>query len=618
MFNNHIIQGTKEHPEKQIEKQKCSERLNWSRLIPLSLIFCIITIFYVRIPNSSRNTFTLFGKTYPLFIINGFLAEIQVLVSIGMVLIPKKKHYWIALGMNGVQVLMMLYAIFFREVTDSIPGLFVAITTVINITIIHRYGERLSNQIEKITRQKEELSILYAKDLETGKKLRHQNEQLKRYNRLLEKKEKVLQHIAYHDSLTELPNRKMMIDRMNLLTNPNSEKKSFAFVFIDLDNFKMINDTMGHSFGDEVLKVISRRWKKLVHPEDILARFGGDEFALLVLRNLSQEDLLKYVESFRKVFLEAITVKQKSIFISFSCGITLYPKDGANPVELLKNADIALYEVKNNQKNAIQFYTNRMEEKVVQKVRMVQCLKSSLKNNEIFLVYQPLYHCDTKSLRGFEVLARWNSRELGMISPIQFIPIAEEIGFIIEMGQWILRTALSKMVSVQKFCQVKPVISVNISVMQMIEPNFVPMVKKMLNETGFEGKYLEIEITESIFISYPEKIIAVIQQLNSLGIKVALDDFGTGYASLNNLQTLPIQTLKIDKTFIDRIQDRKKLIVGNIIDLAHELGFEVVAEGVETQVQLDYLVAKNCDYFQGYLYSKPLDEENMQKLLHEV
>lgn len=207
---------------------------------------------------------------------------------------------------------------------------------------------------------------------------------------------------------------------------------------------------------------------------------------------------------------------------------------------------------------------------------------------------------------------------MGIISPAQFIPIAEETGFIIELGQWILRTALLKMVSVQKLYQVKPVISVNISVNQMIEPNFIPIVKKILEETGFEGRYLELEITESIFISYPEKIIGVIQQLNSLGIKVALDDFGTGYASLNNLQTLPIHTLKIDKTFIDRIQDRKKLIVGNIIDLAHELGFEVVAEGVETQVQLDYLVSKHCDYFQGYLYSKPLDEEQMLKLLHEV
>lgn len=613
-----MVQAAKDHQGKQIEKQARSKIQNLSRLISLSLIFCIIIIFYIRIPYFSHLTFTIFGRTYKISIVNGILAETQVLASIGIVMIPEKKSYWIAMGLNGVQVLMLLYAIIFRDATESIPGFFVAIATVISITIIHRYGERLNNQIEKITKQKEELSILYVKDQETGKKLRHQNEQLKRYNRLLEKKEKVLQYTAYHDSLTDLPNRKMMIDRMKLLTNPDSEKKSFAFVFIDLDNFKMINDTMGHSFGDAVLKVISHQWKKLVHPEDILGRFGGDEFALLVLRDLTQEDLLNYVESFRKVFLEAITVKHKSIFISLSCGITLYPKDGANPVELLKNADIALYEVKNNKKNAIQFYTNRMKEEVVQRVRMVHCLKSSLKNNEIFLAYQPLYHCDTKLLRGFEVLARWNSREMGIISPAQFIPIAEETGFIIELGQWILRTALLKMVSVQKLYQVKPVISVNISVNQMIEPNFIPIVKKILEETGFEGRYLELEITESIFISYPEKIIGVIQQLNSLGIKVALDDFGTGYASLNNLQTLPIHTLKIDKTFIDRIQDRKKLIVGNIIDLAHELGFEVVAEGVETQVQLDYLVSKHCDYFQGYLYSKPLDEEQMLKLLHEV
>ena len=232
--------------------------------------FCIITIFYVRYLNSLAIPL-LFWKDISAFTFTVFWLKFRYWFPL-LVLIPEEKTLLDAL-VDGVQVLMMLYAIFFREVTDSIPGLFFAITTVINITIIHRYGERLSNQIEKITRQKEELSILYAKDLETGKKLRHQNEQLKRYNRLLEKKEKVLQHIAYHDSLTELPNRKMMIDRMNLLTNPNSEKKSFAFVFIDLDNFKMINDTMGHSFGDEVLKSYFRRWKKLVHPE-IFSAFG--------------------------------------------------------------------------------------------------------------------------------------------------------------------------------------------------------------------------------------------------------------------------------------------------------------------------------------------------------
>jgi diguanylate cyclase (GGDEF)-like protein len=546
----------------------------------------------------------------------GVLAQVQVLVSIWIVLIPKKRHYWIAVGLNIAQCLMVLYAILFRGAAESIPGLLVAVSTIISITIIHNYGQRLNNHIEKVTKQNEELTSLYARDQEKGERLRHQNEQLIRYNRLLEKKEKVLHHIAYHDGLTELPNRKMMIDRMDQLTKPATGKESFAFVFIDLDNFKIVNDTMGHSFGDKVLKIIANRWKKIVHKDDMFARFGGDEFALLIQRSLSEEELLKYVESFQKVLCDAISVKHKSLYINFSCGITLYPKDAANTTELLKNADMALYTVKNNKKNGIQFYTSQMQELILKRVKMEQCLKSSLKNGEIYVVFQPLYHCVTKKLRGFEVLARWTSRELGTVSPVQFIPIAEETGFIVEMGRWILRTVLSKMVSLQKFCLFKPVVSINISVIQMMEPSFVPMVKKVLEETGFEGQYLEMEITESVFISYPEKFITVIQQLNSLGIKVALDDFGTGYASLNYLQTLPINTLKIDKTFIDRIQqDGKKIIVGNIIDLAHELNFEVVAEGVETQVQLDYLADRQCNYFQGYLFSKPLDEEKMRQLL---
>lgn len=541
------------------------------------------------------------------------------MVSIGIVLIPKRRNYWIAVALNIAQILMILYAIIFRKVAESIPGLLVASSTIISISIIFKYGQRLNNQIEKVTRQNKELMNLYAKDMESGKKMRHQNEQLKKYNRLLEKKEKVLQHIAYHDSLTELPNRKMMIDKIEMLTNTVLEKKKFAFAFIDLDDFKIINDTLGHSFGDKVLKIVANRWKRLVHKDDMLARFGGDEFALLVQQHLSDEELLEYVQRFQNALLDAVTVRHKSIYISFSCGITLYPRDGTNTVELLKNADIALYTVKNDRKNGIQFYTKQLQEKIMKKVRMEQCMRSSLRNGEFFIAFQPLYRCDTKTLRGFEVLARWNSKELGIINPAQFIPIAEETGFIVEIGRWILRTALSKMVSLHNSCQVKPVISVNISVMQMVEPSFVPMVKKILEETGFDSKYLEIEITESVFISYPDKFVSVLHELNNLGIKVALDNFGTGYASLNYLQTLPMNTLKIDKTFIDRIQqDGKKLIVGNIIDLAHKLGIEVVAEGVETQVQLDYLSANHCDYFQGYLYSKPVDEQAMRKMLLNV
>ncbi len=592
------------------------ELLNWSRLIPLALIYCLIILFFIGTPLYNTWTINIFGITVNLNAAGGVLAQVQVLVSIWIVLIPKKRHYWIAVGLNIAQCLMVLYAILFRGAAESIPGLLVAVSTIISITIIHNYGQRLNNHIEKVTKQNEELTSLYARDQEKGERLRHQNEQLIRYNRLLEKKEKVLHHIAYHDGLTELPNRKMMIDRMDQLTKPATGKESFAFVFIDLDNFKIVNDTMGHSFGDKVLKIIANRWKKIVHKDDMFARFGGDEFALLIQRSLSEEELLKYVESFQKVLCDAISVKHKSLYINFSCGITLYPKDAANTTELLKNADMALYTVKNNKKNGIQFYTSQMQELILKRVKMEQCLKSSLKNGEIYVVFQPLYHCVTKKLRGFEVLARWTSRELGTVSPVQFIPIAEETGFIVEMGRWILRTVLSKMVSLQKFCLFKPVVSINISVIQMMEPSFVPMVKKVLEETGFEGQYLEMEITESVFISYPEKFITVIQQLNSLGIKVALDDFGTGYASLNYLQTLPINTLKIDKTFIDRIQqDGKKIIVGNIIDLAHELNFEVVAEGVETQVQLDYLADRQCNYFQGYLFSKPLDEEKMRQLL---
>ncbi|MBH1939974.1 EAL domain-containing protein [Mobilitalea sibirica] len=516
----------------------------------------------------------------------GIIAQTQVVLIILMVLNPIKISNMVAIILNMILASGAIYATFIKGNMDALPGVVIPVSTIIMVIIISRYGNNLNKQIKKVIH----------------------------FNQIIKKNEEMLHNMAYYDSLTQLPNRTMMLEKMGSLTDPYAkENNSFIFVFIDLDNFKKINDSMGHSVGDEILKQISMRWKESVHAQDLLGRLGGDEFALIICRDLTQTELLEYVESFRFVLSKAFTIEHKDFYINASFGITRYPEDGSNTTELLKNADIALYNAKNAGKNEIQFFNKEMQKDVLKRIQLENGLFTAVRNNELYMVFQPQYTSDSKKLRGYEALARWEYSELGFISPGQFIPIAEETGIIIEMGKWIFRTVLEKFMEFQKRFDKKPMVSINISVVQMIEPNFVTMVKEILNETGFDSRYLELEITESVFISYPDHIINVIKQLREFGIRIAIDDFGTGYASLSYLHLLPINVLKIDKAFIDLITTQKAIsqIVSNIINLSHQLGIEVVAEGVEDEEQLNALIQFNCDYIQGYLFSKPISEEQL-------
>jgi len=382
-------------------------------------------------------------------------------------------------------------------------------------------------------------------------------------------------------------------------------------VYLDLDNFKKINDSMGHNVGDEILKQVTLLWKSCCHQEDLLGRVGGDEFVILIRRSMLGDELIHYLECFRNVLSQPIFIQRKEFYIRASFGITKYPEDGTNAEELFRKADIALYRAKNSGKNEFRFYTKELQEELLKRVRLESGLMTSIRNNELYMVFQPQYFSSSTSLRGYEALVRWKHTELGLISPGEFIPIAEETGLIIEIGEWILETVLRKFTEFRIRYAMTPVVSVNISVIQIIEPSFVAMVKRVLEKTGFDSCNLELEITESVFIAYPEHVIDVIHQLKNLGIRIALDDFGTGYASLNYLQMLPINVLKIDKTFIDKITASNSLnqIVGSIITLSHQLGIEVVAEGVEREEQLKYLTEHNCDYIQGFLLSEPIEEK---------
>ncbi|SET14839.1 diguanylate cyclase (GGDEF) domain-containing protein [Natronincola peptidivorans] len=553
-------------------------------------------------------------------VLNGVFAQIQVMISVYLVVRYSKHGYFIGLLLNIYGALSAAVGFFVHGSAVALPGITINVGTAIIITIISIFQQSLYNKIKEIGSQKDELVLLYEEVRASREKLHQQNKQLIESNQVIKRNEERLVHLASFDALTGLPNRKIIIERLDKLTNFQlNQKTTFAVVFIDLDNFKKINDSMGHHVGDQLLQLIVKRWKLMIHESDMLGRLGGDEFALIIQRKLEKNEIFSYVESLRTALQDALLFKTKKFYITASYGISIYPQDGFNSIELLKSADIAMYKVKNQGKNGIQFFSQNMQSEILQKIKIENGIQSALNNNELFLVFQPQYSCSLKSLRGFEALVRWESSELGVVSPAEFIPVVEETGQIVQIGEWILRDALRKFKAMQDSDHMDSILSINISVVQIIESSFVEMVQKALDDIGFETKYLEFEITESVFISFPDHVIEVINQLKKMGIRIALDDFGAGYTALKYLQMFPLDTLKIDKTFTDSIDEKSKEnhIMSSIISLAHQLDIEVVAEGVENTTQLNYLTEQKCDYIQGFLLSKPLNYHEMIQLSND-
>lgn len=435
------------------------------------------------------------------------------------------------------------------------------------------------------------------------------------YAQLSKDNEKTLHQLVYYDSLTGLPNRKFILEEVSSMID--GEDKTFFLIYIDMDDFKRINETAGYSVGDEILSTVSGRWSSLIKGKDVIGHLGGDEFALLIRDDMDRNRVMEHMEEFRSILDKPIDLYGKEYYISASFGIAQYPNDGRDGIELLKNSFIAMNKAKTAGKNYIQFYTYEMQLEISKRLQIENGLLYSIRNNELYMVYQPIYHCESRMLRGFEALIRWDYPGIGPISPSQFIPVAEETGIIVNIGKWIIKQVLTKFIEFQSVYNIKTVVSINISIVQMLEPNFVSMIEEVLDETGYDGRYLELEITESVLIAYPDYIIEIIAQLKALGIGIALDDFGTGYASIKHLQMLPINILKIDKSFIDKINKVNSMnqIIGYIINLAHQLGIEVIAEGVEHEEQLNFLGRIGCDYIQGFLLGKPLKEEYLSKKL---
>lgn len=430
--------------------------------------------------------------------------------------------------------------------------------------------------------------------------------------------EEKMQYQAMHDSLTGLPNRYMLNDRLQQSINfAERYQNKFAVAFLDLDQFKLINDSMGHDVGDLLLVTISERLTHCMRDTDTVARLGGDEF-LILLSNIDQFDDIKLcIERMLAAVSEPCFIKGWDFVVSCSIGISIFPDNGKNASTLLKNADSALHKAKQSGRNQYQVYTHELGSAMTERIKMEYKLRHAIEHQEFLLHYQPKVNFITGKICGAEALIRWQPLGKELIPPIKFIQIAEETGLIEPIGEWVLLTACQQ----AKMLQIKtglPIsIAINVSSRQFRQSNLADTIKSALHTTSLEPHYLELEITESLLADNPRKFIETLHTLKNIGVKLSIDDFGTGYSSLAYLKDFPIDRLKIDKAFVSNLEDEpsNSAILKAIIVLGHSLGIKVIAEGVETAYQYQFLQEIGCDELQGYYFSKPLPLENFEALL---
>lgn len=432
--------------------------------------------------------------------------------------------------------------------------------------------------------------------------------------------EERIRYQAFNDDLTGLPNRAFLKDRMAFeIARARRSRTRFAVMYLNLDRFKRINDTYGHGIGDQVLTEVALRLKQAIRVDDLVARIGGDEFVVL-LPGLVNADLVgKIASKILDVVRQPITAAGHQLVLSISIGITVCPDDGEDEETLLANADIAMNRAKENGKDTFQTFTRELNLRAMERINLENGLRQALEQDEFVVHYQPKVSTRTMKIVGMEALLRWQHPTLGLIPPMRFIPVAEESGFIVPLGFWVLRTACRENQSLKELGLEPLSVAVNLSMRQFEAPNLTETVLAILNETGMSPTLLELEITESIAMKDPTRTIGVIRQLQALGIGFSIDDFGTGYSSLSHINSLAVDKLKIDKSFVSPIdgEEAHGLIAATVLSLGKSLRMKVVAEGVETQAQVDYLKERDCDELQGYYIAKPLEWQAFVALYRE-
>lgn len=424
--------------------------------------------------------------------------------------------------------------------------------------------------------------------------------------------------MAYFDPLTELPNRTNLLQEIaHQIKRYNSTKLTFATLFLDIDHFKHINDSFGHFYGDQVLVELANRLKLCLKKTDHIARIGGDEFVILLTKLPPEQSLVPILDNIFSVFERYFDFGEESLRLSTSIGIANYPQDGQTPEALLKNADTAMYLAKKNGRNGYAFYSPELTDVAISRVRLQSALYQGVELKQFSLVYQPQFNLHNQTLLGFEALIRWHHPQLGLVSPDEFIPMAEKTGAIQSIGEWVLRTACQQAKQWLDAGYLLDKLSVNVSAIQLKQSNFIEMLIRILSESQLPAHKLEIEITEGFLIENKQKAIHDLQQIAELGVGIALDDFGTGYSSLSYLKGLPLQKLKIDRSFINDIPDDKEsnAIVAAILAMGNSLSLIVTAEGIEDEKQMSYLDQIGCHFGQGYYLGRPLSVEDATNLL---
>jgi diguanylate cyclase (GGDEF)-like protein/PAS domain S-box-containing protein len=431
--------------------------------------------------------------------------------------------------------------------------------------------------------------------------------------------EEDLKRQANFDSLTGLPNRALLADRIDqAIAHVNRSGGFFALAVLDLDNFKLANDGHGHAFGDEVLVEIGKRLQAVLRADDTVARYGGDEFVLLISCR-GEERFAMVLERVLSVIAEPIMLDGNAFYVTGSIGVSTYPGDGVTGPALLSHADTAMYRAKEGGRNRFEVFQSDMTQRIHERIVIERGLRTAMERGELFLQYQPQLTLANGAVEGVEALVRWKHPEHGLIPPNRFIPVAEQSGLIVPMGEWILRTACAQ---AKAWCEsgMPLVVAVNLSAIQFRQKGFAPLVANVLRETGLPARYLELEITESLLMSEAEEALTVLTELKDMGLCLSIDDFGTGYSSLSYLKRLPVDKLKIDQSFVRNIPgDRDDVAIARaVVSLGRSLELRVIAEGVETAEQCDFLRQLGCDEIQGYYFSRPIDAANMHQVARQL
>ena len=449
--------------------------------------------------------------------------------------------------------------------------------------------------------------------------LSQSNSRLKKEIGIRTQVEKNLKHLAHHDTLTNLPNRLLLDARLeHAIRRAHRNKSELAVLFLDLDNFKHINDSMGHIAGDQLLQKVTQRLSQATREDDTIARLGGDEFVVLMEEIKDTTDIICLAQKILDRINEPFEVNNEAIFTGCSIGISLYPQDGETAATLLRNADAAMYRTKDEGRNSYNFYTQEMTASAYDRIILEGSLRRAIEQDELTIYYQPQKLLATGRIVGLEALVRWNHPEMGVLPPGRFLPVAEASGLIVQLGEWVLKNACRQMVEWKRNGLPIETMAVNLAGKQIRRNDLVEGIRRTLEETGCKPEWLELEVTEGFIMTETHDAISALGQLRAMGIQLAIDDFGTGYSSLSYLKKLPIHRLKIDRSFVQDLEGNSDdaAIVKAIVSLGNSLQLDITAEGIETPYQETFLTELGCQLGQGYLYSQPIPREQTETLIH--